>query len=78
MLVLRDGYRGKHGLFRGVFPDGRLAVNVDSGSFAVAQLHLYPCEVKKADQDQRRGQRSQSRVESEKIAAVGKSHLVSK
>lgn len=49
VLVLRDGYCGRHGVFRGIFSDGRLAVNVSLGSCRSSQLHLLPREVKRLE-----------------------------
>ena len=42
--ILREGYRGRVGVFKGKGKGGKLLVNVDG---AAVKLHVNPCEIRR-------------------------------
>jgi hypothetical protein len=49
VLILRSGYEGKVGLFKGKTRTGKLSVAVNFGSFAPVKLTLRISEIRRAE-----------------------------
>ena len=46
VAIVRDGWHGRSGIFKGKGPNGKLLVNVDG---TAVKLHLAPAEIRRAE-----------------------------